>query len=108
MPEHVYEILTRYANEIWACLLGVLGGSVRVAVGFSEGEKMPPPRIFAILVTGAVLAGTSSKLFAGLMGLGTEATSFCSFIVGIMGMNIVNHAIETDVGSLFKKQKAKR
>ncbi|NEJ15523.1 hypothetical protein ELG77_09050 [Rhizobium leguminosarum] len=105
MPDNVFLFLIHYANEIWMAFLGMVGGSVRIAVGVSKGENMPPSQMFAILVTGAVLAGTSSKLFTGWLGLGPEATSFCSFIVGIMGMNIVTHAIDTDlVSTIFKKK----
>ena len=107
MPDWLFDFLTRNANEIWMAFLGVLGGSVRVAIGISKGEKMPPAQIFAIIVTGAVLAGTSANLFTGWLGMGPEATSFCSFIVGIMGMNIVRHAMEMDVGTLFSKGKSK-
>lgn len=103
MPDIVFLYLTHYANEIWMTFLGILGGSVRIAVGVSRGESMPPSRMFAIIVTGGVVAGTSAKLFTGWLGLGPEATSFCSFIAGIMGMNIVNRAMEADIGGFIFK-----
>lgn len=105
MPSEVAAFLIHYSNELWMAFLGVLGGTVRVAVG---DEKMSAGKIFAVLVTGGVLAGTSGPLFTSWMGMGPEATSFCSFIVGIMGMNIVKHAIDMEVGGLFSKQKTKR
>lgn len=87
--------------------LGVVGGSVRVAVGLVGRERMPPAQIFAILVTGCALAGTSGQIFTKWIGLGPEATSLCSFLVGIMGMNIVKHAIDMDVASFLNRSKAK-
>ncbi len=108
MPDYVFYLLTHYANEVWMAFLGVLGGSVRIATGISSGEKMPPAQIFATLVTGGVLSVTSAKMFASWIGMGPEATNFCGFIVGIMGMNIVTHIIEADVaGALLSKFKLK-
>ncbi|QCL83918.1 hypothetical protein CFBP5875_04700 [Agrobacterium pusense] len=107
MPDEVATFLIRFQNEIWAACLGVLGGSVRVAVGIADRERMPTAQVFAILVTGGVLAGTSGTMFTKWLGMGPEATSFCSFIVGIMGMNIVKHAIAMDVGSFLNRSKAK-
>lgn len=101
MSDEVAAFLIRFQNEIWMVFLGVLGGSVRIATGMTNGEKMPPAQVFAILVTGGVLAMTSAKMFASWLNMGPEATGLCSFIVGISGMNIIKHVMEADVGSIL-------
>jgi len=108
MPELVTHLLIKFQNEFWMAFLGFMGGSVRLAIGASNGEKMPPSIIFATLVTGGVLAATSNAIFAGMLGLGAGSASFCSFFAGIMGMKLVNQAMAYELPSLFSRPKGKR
>ena len=103
MPDVVATFLIRFQNEIWMAFLGLVGGSVRVAIGMSNGEKMPPALVFATLTSGAVLAGTSGQLFSSWLGLGTAASNFCSFIVGVIGMKVVVKVMEMDISPMLSQ-----
>lgn len=102
MPEYIAVLLMKFQNEIWMAFLGFMGGCVRLAIGHSNGERMPPTTIFATLVTGGILAATSNAMFAGYLGLGAGSASFCSFFAGIMGMKLVNQAMAYEFPTIFK------
>lgn len=70
-------------------VLGALGSGVRVAIGHDRGEKQSKSKMFATIVSGTVLAGTSNQAMTAYLNLPDAFAGGMSFFIGLWGIGLV-------------------
>lgn len=95
--------LVGYHSQVLKLLaVGLLGSSVRVALGMAAGEPLSPAVIFSTVTTGTFLCTTVSVALTQEFKIDPVWTIPIGFVIAIQGMKIVKIIMELDWKALIE------
>lgn len=94
------QLLHPFANYIF----GFFGTSVRVAIGHERGEKLSLTRVYIIVVSGTILAGTAGDAMAQHAGMPLIFGKAISFLIGIFATGFIYQVYDGKIKIPFLTQ----
>lgn len=93
--------MTDFPAHLTEYVIGAFGAGVRVLIGHDKGEPQSKARMFATVIAGSVLAGTSSQALTEYADLPVGFAGGIAFLIGMLAIGFLYQALEGKVADVI-------